>query len=119
MATLTITITKGAESQPWIRFNSPTDVSSMFTQDEINSILIPNRDYIRNLPGWQNSTVSDINVLTMMIIHTFDTIENANSALQLLESPAPGTPPYTMRQFINEKKTQLGVTYNYNSSTSA
>jgi len=112
MAKYISNIKKDSPDEPWLKLNDINYTSKIFTKDEVDNIIIPHRDFVHSLPGFQSSNVSIIDSVTMEIVTEFDTLDNANNALQLL------TPPYTedsiqdkLHQLVTKKRNDLNVNY--------
>jgi hypothetical protein len=113
MANLVITIKKETADQIWLNFE-PGVLIQYNMMDEIQNIIKPHRNFITSLPGFQSSKASYPDDTTMVITHSFDTIENANNAnLQL-------SPPYNNNQIVinyveltAKLKEKLGLNYTW------
>jgi hypothetical protein len=112
MANYILTLKKSSADQVWLKMNDKKFLESNFTASEVTDILTPYKNFVESLPGYQSSNTNIIDSVTMEIITTFDTIENANNALTQL------TPPFTsdsiqdkQHQLITSKRQELGVTY--------
>jgi len=112
MAKYIYTIKKGSPDEPWMKLNDNNYIIKIFTKDEIEFVMIPYRDFVHSLPGFQSSYTSIIDSVTMEIVTEFNTLDNANNALQLL------APPFTtdsiqdkLHQLVTKKRNDLNVNY--------
>ena len=61
--------------------------TEFFTTSQIETIIYPFLNFRNNLPGFQSFSISDINDNTRLLIWQFDTLENANNALNQYIEP--------------------------------
>lgn len=74
----TIVNTNTGGSKPWILDSQQQDY---FTQEEINDIIIPYTEYMKNLPGAISIEVEEVDTTLLIVKLEYDTEENLQNAL--------------------------------------
>lgn len=69
---ITYMIKKFNAEDPWILANNP----SVFTQEELDLIVTPYNEFLKNFPGKISSTINDININTKTIEICFSSLED-------------------------------------------
>jgi len=91
--------------KPWIDID---EYPNYFTQQEIDDVINPYSDFLRNLPGLLSITVEEVNG-NLVIKHDFDTTENMRFAQSLLGGPTANSIVTTRYTLFTEKLKQLGA----------
>ena len=86
MSNVVITITKSSINEPWLILTKDF-IKENFNADEINNIIIPYTNFKEHLPGFLATNITYPNELTMVIKHSFDTLDNATNALSFFKPP--------------------------------
>jgi hypothetical protein len=114
MANYTYTITKGSLDQIWMTLNNAEFLTNNFTTIELNEILKPYRNFVHSLPGFQSTTATIVDSVTMEVTTVFDTLDHATNAMTQL------TPPFEqdsiqdkLQKLLISKRQELGVTYTF------
>lgn len=116
MSNIVIKITKDSIDEPWVTLTSDF-IKENFSADEITNVIIPYKNFMKQLSGFQNTTVVYPDSLTMIITHSFDTLENANNALPQFKPPyEAGSLVDKMRILLNDIRSKLGVHYTWDFS---
>jgi antibiotic biosynthesis monooxygenase (ABM) superfamily enzyme len=107
MAELILTSTRDNTSNAWFTVN-PNTINS-FTPDE-RTVLIDSKKIMDELPGLISSQISEISDSVRKIVYTFDTFENANSAMiQLKRMMTDETSPlYKRKEILLNKQSRMG-----------
>ena len=92
MAQLICTMTKPEANTPWIIAQAPY-AEAVCTEDEMNNVIIPSRNYNLTLAGYQSASNVESNSTTLVITYAFDTTDNANTALQYIYRPTQTDQP--------------------------
>ena len=112
MAKYICTMTKNSEDQIWINLSDQSFLSNNFSNTEVTTILIPYRDFVHALPGFESTTRNLVDSLNMEFITTFDTMDNANNAMQQLVPPfTPDSIQDKLQKLMIEKRNDLNVNY--------
>jgi hypothetical protein len=116
MPNVVIKITKGSADEPWIILTTDF-IKENFSADEISNTIIPYTNFRKQLPGFQETSVTYPDSLTMLITHSFDTVEHATAALTYFEPPyETGSLADNMRLLLENLRNKLGVTYTWDFS---
>lgn len=111
-ANIIITITKSSPDEVWIALNDRNFVTNNFTQSEIKNIMDPYFKFRTSLPGFQSDVPNKVDDITMDIIITFDTLENAQNGMQQLAPPyANNSIQEIFYTLISNKRKEFGVNY--------
>jgi hypothetical protein len=112
MAKYIYTITKGSPDEIWMTMSDATFLKNNFTKKEINEVLIPHRDLICSLPGYQSQLVNPISDVVREYILIFDTLDNANNAYQVMVRPYANNSIQDIQQnLMLSKRQELNVNY--------
>lgn len=99
------------EDDPWILLKQDL-VSSLFTQEEIDTYIVPFAVYLRSLPGYileEASNVIEGNVSTTTI--PFDTYENMLNGKEKLFGDNLDPVVVNKNQFFREKLQEANISY--------
>jgi len=110
MAQLIITASRTDNSQPW--FTLTSNLLSMLTSDQL-SVLQSTDSNMQSVPGYQTTSMSYPDDLTMTITHTFDTIENAQNAHILFTQSPANTFFHERDSIIRTLRQYANVNYTY------
>jgi hypothetical protein len=103
---------KEDEGIPWVISQAPY-AENFCTQDEMNNIIIPYRNYVNTITGIQSSSVTEISNTELKIVYTFDTLENTYLALSLMrQSDSNNKISYDRQQLIVQKRLDSNVKHN-------
>lgn len=112
MVELIINMQKEDEGIPWVISQAPY-AENFCTQDEMNNIIIPYRNYVNTITGIQSSSVTEISNTELKIVYTFDTLENTYLALSLMrQSDSNNKISYDRQQLIVQKRLDSNVKHN-------
>ena len=112
MVELIINMQKENEGIPWVISQSPY-AENFCTEDEINNIIIPYRNYVATITGMQSSSVTETSNTELKIVYTFDTLENTYLALSLLrQSDSNNKISYDRQQLMMQKRLDKNVKHN-------
>lgn len=76
----TIVNTNQNGTKPWILDDQRQDY---FTQEEINDIIIPYEEYMKNLPGAISIEIKEVDNSSLVVKLEYDTEENLQNALAM------------------------------------
>jgi len=115
MAQLICTMTKPDANTPWIIAQAPY-AESVCTEDEMNNVIIPARNYNLTLAGYQSSSNVESNSTTLIITYEFDTFDNANTALQYIYRPkqTDQSISYARKELMMKKRLEANVSHTAN-----
>jgi hypothetical protein len=107
MLTITRTLSKRS-NDPWIT----TSNTSIFTQQEMDSVITPYLNFLNSLPGFQanNYTETFLND-TYTTIMCFDADENGLDVVNLLFGNSSNPQVVNKNNLINQKMKTSGVVY--------
>lgn len=99
------------ESDPWITIEKDT-LKETFTQEEIDTIIVPFFNFLWALPGYVESinttSASENKKITNLV---FDSYENMMSAINVLYGPNANPVVVAKNNLLNEKIQQAGAVY--------
>lgn len=110
MAKVVMTWTRQDISQDWIMGNIRNPI---FNEAE-KQVLASTRDIHTSLPGFVSETVDTSNPQLFVFSVEFDTLSNAENALDLIVNPPIGSNLYIRKQLMLNKRAQVGVDYQFN-----
>lgn len=97
------------DAQQWIALD-PDHINEQFTQEEIQTILVPYFTFLKSLPGFvETINTTDGNVKTTKI--TFDSQENLANAMSVLYGEGADPVVKAKNDLITSKMDQLGLVY--------
>lgn len=105
MAQVVMTWTREDTSKQWILINRQSIDTGIFTPEEAEYFYLT-RNFYSSLPGYVSLNSSYVNDNTFKVTIEFDTIENAQSALALLQNPPEGSVFQIRKKIIADKLTQ-------------
>jgi len=73
------TFTKSTASTPWIIAQSPY-AEAICSEEELNNIVLPSREAVKELPGFISLTVNESSNTTLVMTYSFNTLANAGYA---------------------------------------
>lgn len=113
MPKLVMTIHKASADQPWIMLNDREFVKANLTQTEIDKVFDPYHQFVISLPGYGGTISHNVDSTTMTITYTFDTVEHAESANEILGPTTSEPIVMANRELITALRDRLGVEYTY------
>lgn len=102
MAQVIMTWTREDTSKQWILINRESIDTGIFTPQEAEYFYLT-RNFYSSLPGYVSLTSSYVDNKTFKVIIEFDTVENAQSAFNLLQNPAEGSVFQIRKKIISDK----------------
>lgn len=114
MARIIITITKASPDQKWLILNSRQQLFDNFSKEDIANILIPYRDHVKAWPGLLSTNNNILSDTVMEVVHTFDTLENAQNAYNDSMSTDVNSIIVKHKELMIKKQQELGLEYTYN-----
>jgi len=102
----TIINTSPNGTKPWILDSQRQEY---FTQEEINNIIIPYTEYVKNLPGALSIDVQEVDN-TLVVKQEFDTQENLNNAAVAQAKDTQNSIVKLRNELYENKMKDLGLT---------
>lgn len=108
MAQVVMTWTRQDTSNQWILINRESIDRGVFTPQEAEYLYLT-RNFYSSLPGYVSLSSNYVDDNTFRVIIEFDTLENAQSAFNLLQNPAEGSVFQIRKKIISDKLTQNNI----------